>query len=269
MRISMRVACTVAVMALGFGANIRAQGSNRIYGCVGPGGAIRLSSPTTPCKRNERPIEWNIAGPQGPAGPTGASGPVGPTGATGAAGATGATGAAGATGPQGLQGAQGPQGLEGPQGLQGLQGLQGPPGPSGGGGLHVLNGLGSEIGYMIDASNVLLTLPDGRKSAAEIFPNGPPTDWTLAQFYQTTDCSGEGLVAWSSIEDLLPRTLVRAWGAWAIRPGTTQMRRVKSFRVHQASGVSACLSYVSDVVTSQFDSYTLNELQLVTPFSVQ
>jgi hypothetical protein len=262
MRISMRVAATVAVMALGFGANISAQGSNanRIYGCVGPSGAIRLRSSTTPCKRNETSIEWNIAGPQGPAGPTGASGPAGPTGATGAAGATG---------PQGLQGPQGSQGLEGPQGLQGLQGLQGPPGPSGGGGLHVLNGLGSEIGYMIDASNVVLTLPDGRKSAAEIFPNGPPTDWTLAQFYQTTDCSGEGLVAWSSIEELLPRTLVRAWGAWAIRPGTTQMRRVKSFRLHQASGVSACLGYVSDVVTSQFDSYTLNELQLVTPFSVQ
>ena len=85
MRISMRVACTVAVMALGFGANISAQGSNanRIYGCVGPGGAIRLSSPATPCKGNETPIEWNIAGPQGPAGPTGASGPAGPTGARG------------------------------------------------------------------------------------------------------------------------------------------------------------------------------------------
>ena len=122
---------------------------------------------------------------------------------------------------------------------------------------------------MIDASNVLLTLPNGRKSAAEIFPNGPPTDWTLAQFYQTTDCSGEGLVAWNSIEDLLPRTLVRAWGAWAIQPGTTQLRRVKSFHFHQASGASACLGYQSDVVTSRFDSYTLNELQLVTPLSVQ
>ena len=249
MRISIRVACAGAVMVLGFDAYISAQGSdpNRIYACVGRDGSIRAISPATPCKANETPLDWNIAGPQG---------------------RTGATGSAGPQGPQGPQGSQGPQGPQGAEGLQGLQG-PGPPGPGGVGGLHVVNGLGSEIGYMIDASNVLLTLPNGRKSAAELFPNGAPSDWTMAQFYLSTDCSGDGFVSWNSIEDLLPRTLVRSWGAWAIQPGTTQLRRVKSFHFHQASGPSACVPYQNDVFTSRFDFYTLNELQLVTPLSVQ
>jgi len=41
------------------------------------------------CASNEKPLNWNQAGPQGPAGATGAAGAAGPTGAQGASGVSG------------------------------------------------------------------------------------------------------------------------------------------------------------------------------------
>ncbi len=47
------------------------------------------------CRRGDRKLTWNQAGPQGPQGPRGATGPQGPQGPAGATGTAGSAGAAG------------------------------------------------------------------------------------------------------------------------------------------------------------------------------
>ena len=47
---------------------------------------LRVVDPATECRRSERPLTWNLRGPQGPAGIPGAAGPAGPTGPAGPAG---------------------------------------------------------------------------------------------------------------------------------------------------------------------------------------
>lgn len=237
MRISMRMVCAVTVLAVGAGVHMRAQDSRgRIHGCVGPDRAIRIAPGPGTCKANERAIEWNIAGSPGARGPAG---------------------------PQGAAGPQGPQGPQGPAGPQGLPGSEG-------GGLRVVNALGVEVGPLLDHAHVVLTLPDGRKSAAEVYPEGPPDGWDLALSYESPDCSGEALVAWNSIEELLPPTLVRHYGAWAIRPGTTHIRTLQSFRMVDANGPSAtCHAFRSTTFASEADFYTLQQLNLIAPLSVR
>jgi large repetitive protein len=114
-------------------------------------GSIRVVASPSRCRRSERPLAWNVAGPAGPAGPAGAAGSVGPAGPAGTlgpmgpmgpAGASGPTGPAGPTGPTGTPGADGtagpagpagpmgPAGPAGPAGSQGAVGPQGPPGPA-------------------------------------------------------------------------------------------------------------------------------------------
>jgi hypothetical protein len=121
---------------------------------------------------------------------------------------------------------------------------------------------------MIDAFNVLLTLPDGTKSAAELRPEGPAAGLTMKQYYLLPSCAGDAYVAAITQEELLPPTLVRRSGAWAVRPWTTASRPVRSFRVYSDSGSGACTSTSGALVTSQFDYYSLADLQLVTPLSV-
>jgi Lamin Tail Domain/Collagen triple helix repeat (20 copies) len=81
-----------------------------IRGCVRKDGHLRLATAKRPCRKNERPISWNVRGPQGPPGPAGSSGPAGTAGA------------------DGLPGAAGPQGPAGPQGERGPKGPKGDPG---------------------------------------------------------------------------------------------------------------------------------------------
>jgi Collagen triple helix repeat (20 copies) len=91
-------------------------------------GALRLAAK---CKKHERSVSWNVAGPRGLQGPQGAQGA---TGSQGAPGAKGDTGAAGATGPQGAKGdtgATGPQGTKGDTGATGATGPQGAKGDTG------------------------------------------------------------------------------------------------------------------------------------------
>jgi hypothetical protein len=76
----------VAVNPLSEARQIRACASKKT-------GALRLAKS---CRRSERPVSWNQAGPRG------------------ATGAPGATGAAGAAGPSGTGGTAGPQGPQGP-----------------------------------------------------------------------------------------------------------------------------------------------------------
>src|ERR671936_151916 len=99
-----------------------------IYACMKrAGGRVRIVSGPGQCRRGERAISWNVAGPRGATGPTGATGPAGrqgPSGPAGERGPRGADGARGATGPAGPAGPAGPQGPPGP-GLAALEDLNG------------------------------------------------------------------------------------------------------------------------------------------------
>jgi hypothetical protein len=53
------------------------------------GAILRVVDAEDTCRRNERPLTWNLHGPQGPAGAPGPAGPAGPAGATGPAGPPG------------------------------------------------------------------------------------------------------------------------------------------------------------------------------------
>jgi len=66
-----------------------------IHGCYLSNGNLRvIDSPSTTCKSNETPLDWNAQGTTGAAGPTGATGPTGTHGDTAATGPTGPRGAA-------------------------------------------------------------------------------------------------------------------------------------------------------------------------------
>ena len=95
-----------------------------IHACKARSGALRAVDAGAACRRSERPLAWNVAGPAGPAGPPGADGARGP------AGPAGPPGPQGATGPAGTAGAPGPHGLQGPKGEKGERGDQGPAGPA-------------------------------------------------------------------------------------------------------------------------------------------
>jgi hypothetical protein len=95
----------VCVLAIGaaagyaFGRN-GAQVVHACYRVTSDGGPavyapLRVVDSGDSCKSYEKPLVWNLRGPQGPPGPAGAAGPAGP------AGATGETGPAGPPGPPG------------------------------------------------------------------------------------------------------------------------------------------------------------------------
>jgi Lamin Tail Domain/Collagen triple helix repeat (20 copies) len=95
-----------------------------IQACVRKDGRLRLVAEKVDCRRTERPISWNVRGPQGESGPVG---PVGADGAPGPGGADGAPGPAGPAGPPGPQGERGQQGPKGDPGtsIDALEGLNG------------------------------------------------------------------------------------------------------------------------------------------------
>jgi hypothetical protein len=55
-------------------------------------GLLRIPAATAACKRNEKPVQWNVQGPPGPAGVAGPAGPAGPPGADGPPGPKGEPG---------------------------------------------------------------------------------------------------------------------------------------------------------------------------------
>lgn len=153
-------------------------------------------------------------------------------------------------------------------GPQGPQGPQGPPG-EGGSGVRALNASGELLGPVIDSTTVVLTLPSGRKVSAQLFPAGPPSNWTVMQYYESTDCTGEAYVSWMSFEELLPPALVRKSGVWAVRPGSIAQRAVKSTRTYGDNGPGACAPANSMLTLSAFDFYSPADLRLVYPLQVQ
>lgn len=75
-----------------------------IHGCTLSNGQLRVVDAGGACRRNEKVLDWNQAGPQGPAGAQGPAGPQGQAGPAGPQGAPGAQGPSGATGPAGPAG---------------------------------------------------------------------------------------------------------------------------------------------------------------------
>lgn len=126
----------------------------------------------------------------------------------------------------------------------------------------MFNAQGYDLGPMIDAYNVVLTLPDGSKSVAELHPDGAAAGLTMKQYYLLPNCVGEPYLAVIAQEELLPPTIVRRLGAWSVRPWTTASRPVRSQRVYSDSGPGGCTSTSGALITSQFDYYSLAELQL-------
>jgi hypothetical protein len=135
--------------------------------------------------------------------------------------------------------------------------------------LSVRNALGVVIGPLVGPSHVMLTLPTGRRSYAEVHRDVAPVDWAMMLFYESNNCSGTPFVSWNSVEELVAPTLVRQWGAWAVVPGTTQIRTMRSSRMHDASGLSpVCQVSQTTTFTSGFEFFTLEQLQLVGPLTV-
>jgi hypothetical protein len=144
------------------------------------------------------------------------------------------------------------------------------PGPgAGGGALRVLNASGEDLGQLLGPSSAVLTLPSGQKAYAELFPQGPPANWTMYQYYTTADCSGDAYVVWN-LEELVPPAFVRRSGVWVTQPGTLALRALKSGRAYDDNGPSAtCSPLNSSAFTMKFDFFTPQALKLVYPLTVQ
>jgi hypothetical protein len=83
-------ACALAVGA-GAGYAVSRDDSPVVHACYrvakdgspANGATLRAVSASATCRRNERPLTWNLRGPQGPAGAPGADGAPGPAGPAG------------------------------------------------------------------------------------------------------------------------------------------------------------------------------------------
>jgi hypothetical protein len=85
------VAAIAAVAAAAFVRGASSQnGGGVIHSCKHKStGQLRAVVDPTRCRKSERPLSWNAAGPAGPAGPPGAAGPQGDLGPPGPAGPKG------------------------------------------------------------------------------------------------------------------------------------------------------------------------------------
>ena len=159
-----------------------ASQSSQISGCVNKKtGALRVASK---CTSLEKPISWNIQGPQGDVGPQGLAGPQGEKGD------------AGDTGPQGETGSAGPQGEKGDTGPKGEKGDTGPQGPAGTQVVtsqtavqKVYDGSGKLIGNLIGASNADLTVQIG--AARVTYNNSGGVILTGENYYLDSACTGD------------------------------------------------------------------------------
>jgi hypothetical protein len=98
-----------------YAATTQSSNTSVIYACVTQEDdhSFRLVDASTPCKKHETRLSWNVVGPKGDKGDPGIAGPAGPQG------------------PAGKDGAPGPQGPSGVNGKDGAAGPVGPQGPSG------------------------------------------------------------------------------------------------------------------------------------------
>lgn len=95
------VAATLAMVLALSGGAIAATGAltsgGKLQACVNAEGALKLVKAGKRCKKGQKLVSWNQAGPAGPSGAPGAPGAQGPGGAAGATGPAGAPGASAVT----------------------------------------------------------------------------------------------------------------------------------------------------------------------------
>jgi hypothetical protein len=71
---------------------VRPHATATIHACVRKDGRLRLVAENVVCRKRERPVSWNVRGPQGEPGPAGPAGPLGPPGERGPQGPKGDAG---------------------------------------------------------------------------------------------------------------------------------------------------------------------------------
>ena len=156
-----------------------ASQSSQISGCVNKKtGVLRVASK---CTSLEKPISWNIQGPQGDVGPQGLAGPQGEKGDTGSTG---------------LQGAKGDPGVKGDTGAKGEKGDVGPQGPAGtqvvttqAAVQKVYDGTGKLIGNLIGATSADVTVQIG--AARVTYNNSGGEILTGENYYLDSACVGD------------------------------------------------------------------------------
>ena len=156
-----------------------ASQSSQISGCVNKKtGVLRVASK---CTSLEKPISWNIQGPQGDVGPQGLAGPQGEKGDTGSTG---------------LQGEKGDPGLKGDTGAKGEKGDVGPQGPAGTQVVttqtavqKVYDGTGKLIGNLIGATSSDVTVQIG--AARVTYNNSGGVILTGENYFLDSACVGD------------------------------------------------------------------------------
>jgi hypothetical protein len=156
-----------------------ASQSSQISGCVNKKtGALRVASK---CTSLEKPISWNIQGPQGDVGPQGLAGPQGEKGDAGDTGPQGEKGDAGVKGDTGAKGEKGDVGPQGPAGTQVVTSQTAVQ--------KVYDGSGKLIGNLIGASNADLTVQIG--AARVTYNNSGGVILTGENYYLDSACTGD------------------------------------------------------------------------------
>ena len=156
-----------------------ASQSSQISGCVNKKtGVLRVASK---CTSLEKPISWNIQGPQGDVGPQGLAGPQGEKGDAGDTGPQGEKGDAGVKGDTGLKGDKGEAGPQGPAGTQVVTtqaAVQ-----------KIYDGSGKLIGNLIGATSSDVTVQIG--AARVTYNNSGGVILTGENYYLDSACSGD------------------------------------------------------------------------------
>jgi hypothetical protein len=105
LRLAIATIATLGVIAGTAYATVLAPSAGVIRACAADSnGALRAVAAAGRCRRSERALPWNTAGPHGVNGAVGPIGPQGPAGAAGPQGPTGQQGLAGSQGPAGASG---------------------------------------------------------------------------------------------------------------------------------------------------------------------
>jgi hypothetical protein len=163
--------------------------------------------------------------------------------------------------------------IAGPTGPQGVQGIAGPIGPAGLPGVgspRVINGVGLDIGALMGPDTVLITLFDGRKKLALVTRDSVAQAASVEVYYTSEACDSTPLVI------IAPQRLVGSMSAvgdsvYTNNSTTEQQRELRSVRSLTLGGATGCLPLDAPVTewTSELEEFSIAEVGLVGPFSVQ
>jgi hypothetical protein len=160
--------------------------------------------------------------------------------------------------------------IEGPAGPQGIPGPTGPSGLPGAGSPRVINGAGTDIGALMGADTVLVTLYDGRKKLATISRGSVVQAAQVDVYYTSEACDSTPLIL------IVPDQLVGSMSAvgdsvFTNNSTTEQQRELRAVRSQTLGGPGACTPLTPTVVrwTSELEEFSIAEVGLVGPFTVE